>query len=59
MSKKRSKSTKPRKSATPKDLAVGARKSRGVSAGRAARLGGTDIVKTPTPGGPLPVPYPN
>jgi hypothetical protein len=48
MARKRAKAVKSKKPARPKDLALGARQSRGVKAGR-----------TPSPAGPVPIPYPN
>jgi hypothetical protein len=41
-----------RKSRRPRDLAV--KTSPGVKGGRCP-----DVAKTPTPGGPVPIPYPN
>ncbi len=48
MARKRAKAVKSKKPARPKDLALGARRSRGVKGGR-----------PPSPAGPVPIPYPN
>ena len=48
MAKKRTKAVKSKKAARPRDLALGTGRSRGVKGG-----------KTPTPAGPIPIPYPN
>lgn len=52
MAKKRAKAVKSKKPTRPKDLALGTGRSRDVK-------GGKDILKTPSPAGPVPIPYPN
>jgi hypothetical protein len=60
MARKRAKAVKS-KSARPQDLALGTGRSRGVKGGKAPvqLKPGPDILKTPSPAGPVPIPYPN
>jgi hypothetical protein len=59
MAKKRAKTARPKTSATWKDLPLGSRKARGVKGGKTPIQLKPDILKTPAPAGPVPIPYPN
>jgi hypothetical protein len=59
MAKKQVKTARRRTSATRKDLPLGSGKARGVKGGKAPIQLKPDILKTPAPAGPVPIPYPN
>ena len=50
---------KSKKSTRPKDLGLGTRRSRSVKGGQSATRSKPDVLKTPSPTGPVPIPYPN
>jgi hypothetical protein len=56
MAKKRARKT----SSTRKDLPLGSGKARGVKGGKPPiQFKPVDVLKTPAPAGPVPIPYPN
>jgi hypothetical protein len=60
MAKRRVKTAGRRTSATRKDLPLGSGKARGVKGGKAPiQLKVGNVLKTPAPAGPVPIPYPN